>query len=79
MSWTHARSRVAGLHARPEDDPEKVDARAELKFELLADRIERDLAGAPLLTCDQRERLAVLLNCGPQDYRATRGSGGDAR
>jgi hypothetical protein len=64
MSWTEARSRVAGLHARAEDDPEKVDARLQLKYERMAERIRREVAESPPLSPEQRDRLAALLRAG---------------
>ena len=61
MSWTIARDRHAGLHTRAVDDPERLDARRELTYDRLADRIREDIAAAPALTPGQRDRLALLL------------------
>ncbi len=62
MSWTHERARVASLtRSRPADDPELLDARRNLKAERLADYIKHTVDGAPPLTPEQRDRLAMLL------------------
>jgi hypothetical protein len=61
MSWMTARSRLAGLHARPADDPEVIAARRDLRFEMLAARVRRDVAVEPALTDEQRQALAELL------------------
>ena len=55
------RARVAGLHGRPLNDPERVDADRDLAAAKIANYIERVLAAAPPLTDHQRTRLAELL------------------
>ena len=62
MSWTHERAKVASLtRSRRPDDPDLIAARANLKYERLADHIARVVAAAPPLTPEQRDKLAVLL------------------
>lgn len=56
-----ARARVAGLHARPVDDPDALDARRNLAAAKTAAYIQKILAEAPPLTDEQRTALAELL------------------
>lgn len=56
-----ARAHVAGLHARPETDPELIDARRRLSAAKIQSFIEKQLRQAPPLTDEQRGRLAELL------------------
>ncbi len=68
-----SRARVAGLHGRPADDPERVDARRELIAAKTAAYIEKVLDGWPPLTGDQRTKLAELLKpvrVNPGDLRS---------
>ena len=55
------RARVAGLHGRPADDPERVDAKREFIAAKTAAYIEKVLDGWPPLTDEQRTKLAELL------------------
>lgn len=56
------RGRVASLtRSRPADDPELIQARANLAAEKLADYVARVVAEAPPLTDAQRDRIASLL------------------
>jgi hypothetical protein len=55
------RGRIAGLSRRSPDDPELVDARRDLAAERLAEHIRKTVDGAPPLTAEQRDRLALLL------------------
>lgn len=65
MSWTAERARVASLtRSRDADDPELIEARRNLRAERLAVHINKVLAGAPPLSPEQRDRLAVLLRGG---------------
>lgn len=62
MSWTSERARVAALtRSRNPDDPDLVAARTNLKAERLAAYIQRTVAEAPLMSEEQRDRLARLL------------------
>lgn len=62
MSWTAERARVASLsRSRDPDDPDLTAARLALRTERLAAYIEKELATAPPLTDQQRDRLASLL------------------
>lgn len=62
VSWTQERARVASLsRSRPADDPELTEARRNLRAERMAAYIARNLAEAPPLTREQRDRLAGLL------------------
>lgn len=56
------RGRVASLtRSRPADDPELIEARANLAAEKLAEYVARVVAEAPPLTDAQRDRIAALL------------------
>lgn len=58
---TKARARCAGLHARPQDDPDRIAARRDLIAAKASEYITKVLASAPPLTDEQRTRLAELL------------------
>ena len=70
MSWTTERGRVASLsRSRAADDPELLQARANLKTERakyaldqLGDYVARVVAEAPPLTPAQRDRITALLS-----------------
>ena len=65
MSWTTERARVASLcRSRTPDDPVLLDARRDLRAARAEDYIKRLVDGAPALTTEQRDRLAVLLRGG---------------
>lgn len=49
---------------RPDDDPEVVDARRELKALRFEEYVQKTIAEAPPLTDDQLERIAALLRAG---------------
>ena len=56
------RGRVAALsRSRPSDDPDLIQARTDLAASKLEDYIRRTVDAAPLLSDEQRDRLAVLL------------------
>ena len=55
-----ARARKAGLHARPADDPDLIDARRDLAAAKIEAYIERIVAEAPPLGDEARLRLAEL-------------------
>ena len=58
MSWTTERARVASLtRSRPQDDPDLVTARANLKAELFADHVRKLVDAAPPLTAAQRDTI----------------------
>lgn len=62
MSWTAERARVGALsRSRADTDPDLINARRDLRAELLADRITRVVAEAPPLTDEQLDKLATLL------------------
>lgn len=61
-SWTTSRARVAALsRSRSADDPDLLNARRDLRAARLAQHVSRVVAEAPLLTDEQRERIAALL------------------
>jgi len=63
--WTTYRGRVAALsRSRAADDPELLDARAELRAARLEEYVERVLAEAPPLTPERRRAIAGLLTSG---------------
>ena len=69
--WTHHRARVAALSRdRAPNDPELLAARRDLaearRVEQLEDHVKRVADHAPLLTSEQRDRLALLLR-GPSN------------
>jgi hypothetical protein len=65
MSWKQERARVASLsRSRPDNDPDLVAARRNMRAELLAEHVERVLGEAPPLTDIQREKIAALLRVG---------------
>ncbi len=62
MSWTNERGRVASLtRSRSADDPDLLAARRALRAARAEEYIRQLVAGAPPLTPEQRDRLAVLL------------------
>lgn len=64
-SWTIERARVASLsRSRTSDDPDLIEARRNLKAELLADYVARVVATAPPLSPEQRDRIATLIHSG---------------
>ena len=74
ISWTKARSRLANtVKADPTNADAIADARRELKAARLADYITRVVDEGPLLTGEQRNRLALLLRGTPNG-----GAGGRA-
>ena len=69
--WTHHRARVASLtRSRVPDDPDLVTARRDLRAARLELYIKSTVAGAPALTAEQRDRLAVLLRGSAEDVSA---------
>ncbi len=61
----HHRARVAALsRSRTPNDPEFLDARRDLRAEMLHSHVARVLAEAPPLTDEQRDRIAALLRGG---------------
>lgn len=65
MSVLQERARVAAYsRSRSADDPDLVNARRNLKAELLADYIRKTVESAPPLTDEQRDRLALMLTPG---------------
>jgi hypothetical protein len=74
ISWTRARSCLANtVKADPTNADAIADARRELKAARLAAYIERVVDEAPVLTGEQRDRLALLLRGTPNG-----GAGGRA-
>ena len=59
-----ARARRAGLHARPLDDPELVDAQRDLNAAKLQAAVLKALAAAPKPTDEQLQHVATLLLAG---------------
>lgn len=63
---SHHKARVGALsRSRRADDPDLIEARRNLRAERLADYIKKNVAAAPPLTPEQRDRLALLLRGGP--------------
>lgn len=61
-SVTHHRAKVANAIRHHPDDPEAIDeARRGLKKAKLQAEIEEAVSQAPLLTTEERARLAVIL------------------
>jgi hypothetical protein len=61
-SWAGPRARVGALSRyRPDDDPDLLDARRDLRAARLADYIAKTVDAAPPLSSEQRDRLALLL------------------
>lgn len=60
MSWTHTRSRIASAK-KADPSADVTDLKRQLRAERLEDYIVRQLAAAPPLTDEERERLARLL------------------
>lgn len=59
---TNARARIAALsRSREADDPELLDARRDLRTAQLEAHIRKVVDGAPPLTTEQRQRLALIL------------------
>jgi hypothetical protein len=62
VSWTRERARLAALKRhRPSDDPEITEAKRDLDVAVLEEHVRRVVDGAPPLSAEQRDRLAVLL------------------
>lgn len=62
---THERARIGALsRSRTDDDPELIEARRNLRFERLAEHVERAVAQLPPLTEAQCQRIAALLTAG---------------
>ena len=59
-----ARARCAGLHGRPQNDPDRVAARRDLAAAKAFAHITRILDAAPPLTDEQSHRIAALLLAG---------------
>ena len=58
MSWTSERARVASLtRSRPQDDPDLLEAKSNLKVELYAEHVRKLVAAAPKLTSTQRDTI----------------------
>lgn len=58
----HYRAKVASLSRdRRPDDPVFIEAKRNLRAEILAERVGKALAEAPPLTDEQRRRIANLL------------------
>lgn len=65
MSWTHERARVAALsRSRPNNDPDLVDARQNLRAAKLEEYVSRIVSEAPPLRSEQIDRISVLLRGG---------------
>lgn len=59
---SHYAGAVGALsRSRPDDDPDLISARHNLRVAKLEDHIERVVAEAPDLSLEQLDRLAVLL------------------
>lgn len=59
------RGRVAALtRSRNADDPELIEARRDLVAQSLEEHIRREVAKAPPLTDEQRDRIAAVLRGG---------------
>jgi hypothetical protein len=68
VSWAHERARVASLtRSRKPSDPELVEARLNLRYEMLAAHVKRAVDAAPPLSVEQRSRIAALLRPGGRD------------
>jgi len=62
VSIAHNKATVAALsRSRSADDPDLIEARRNLRAEVLAAHVEKSLATAPPLTDAQRQRIARLL------------------
>lgn len=68
MSYTipkavaHQRAKIAGLSRdRKPDDPQLVEARRNLRAEMLAEHVRKVVDQAPPLSTEQRHRIAALL------------------
>jgi hypothetical protein len=63
----HFRGRIAALtRSRTPDDPELIDARRNLRAEMLATHVQKVLAASPTLTDEHRARIADMLIGGPR-------------
>ncbi len=71
MSWTAERARVASLtRSRTPDDPDLVNAQRNLRAERLELYIKNTVDAAPVLSSEQRDRLALLLRGSGEDVSA---------
>lgn len=62
-SVNHYKAKVGALsRSRPDDDPELVAARQNLRAERLVAYVEKTVREFPPLTREQLDRVAVLLN-----------------
>lgn len=62
-----ARARRAGLHARPINDPDRLDAERDLAAAKIAAYISKVVAQAPPFTREQVDQLRVLLEPGRRE------------
>jgi hypothetical protein len=64
--WTHYRAQHSALrqNGRTPDDPKVVDSLRNMKAAKLADYIAKVVNEAPVLTREQRDRLATILHGG---------------
>jgi hypothetical protein len=61
----HYRARVGALsRSRPDDDPDLVEARLNLRALNLEEAVRKAVAQAPELTVEQRDRIAAILRGG---------------
>ncbi|MGO9156780.1 hypothetical protein [Mycobacterium sp.] len=74
----NARARRAGLHGRPIDDPDRVNAERDLAAAKIANYIEKVVAQARPFTREQVDQLRVLLEPARRDLANARPGGGDA-
>jgi hypothetical protein len=64
----HHRARIGALsRSRPDDDPELVEARLNLRALSLEAAVRKAVAEAPELTGEQRDRIAAILRGGARD------------
>ena len=63
MAWTHTRSEIANIK-KQDPSADVTELRQRLKAERLEDYIKRTVDAAPVLSAEQRDKLALLLRGG---------------
>ncbi|MGI8577979.1 MAG: hypothetical protein ACR2KG_08695 [Nocardioidaceae bacterium] len=63
MPWTQTRSRIANAK-RLDPTADVTELQRQLRAERLEDHVRRIVDGAPPLTADQRDRIALVLRGG---------------
>lgn len=65
LSTYYLRARIAGLSRdRAADDPDLLNAKAQLAAQNIVNYVTKTLANAPALSSEQRQRITALFEAG---------------